>query len=81
MFTCQKGKHVADDDIDLAQIMEFVFDCGKRRKCWFPAMLSKGFYHCVVKSCGLVGKGLTHYQMTNFRLFQTERVCRRQFQI
>ena len=24
---------------------------------------------------------LTHFQMTNFRLFQTERVCRRQFQI
>ena len=24
---------------------------------------------------------LTHYQMTNFRLFQTERVCRQQFQI
>ena len=24
---------------------------------------------------------LTHYQMTNFRLFQTERVCRRKFQI
>ena len=24
---------------------------------------------------------LTHYQATNFRLFQTERVCRRQFQI
>ena len=24
---------------------------------------------------------LTHYQMTNFRLFQTEGVCRRQFQI
>ena len=24
---------------------------------------------------------LTHYQMTNFRLFRTERVCRRQFQI
>ena len=24
---------------------------------------------------------LTHYQRTNFRLFQTERVCRRQFQI
>ena len=23
---------------------------------------------------------LTHYQTTNFRLFQTERVCRRQFQ-
>ena len=24
---------------------------------------------------------LAHYQTTNFRLFQTERVCRRQFQI
>ena len=24
---------------------------------------------------------LTHYQTTNFRLFQTERVCRRLFQI
>ena len=24
---------------------------------------------------------LTHYQTTNIRLFQTERVCRRQFQI
>ena len=24
---------------------------------------------------------LTHYQTTSFRLFQTERVCRRQFQI
>ena len=24
---------------------------------------------------------LTHYQMTNFRFFHTERVCRRQFQI
>ena len=29
----------------------------------------------------LSGKGLTHYQTTNFRLFQTERVHRRQFQI
>ena len=26
-------------------------------------------------------QSLTHYQMTNFRLFQTERICRRQFQI
>ena len=33
-----------------------------------------------LKCCHL-GKQLTHYQMTNFRLFQTERVCRRQFQI
>ena len=29
----------------------------------------------------LFGKELTQHQMTNFKLFQTERVCRRQFQI
>ena len=28
-----------------------------------------------------LGRFLTHYQMTNFRLFQIERVCRPQFQI
>ena len=47
------------------------------------------FTHSVFKSLvmqtrkyqGLFGKGLTHYQMTNFRQFQIERVCRRQFQI
>ena len=27
------------------------------------------------------GKELTHYQTTNFKLFQTERLCRRQFKI
>ena len=30
---------------------------------------------------GICFNSLTHYQTTNFRLFQTERVCRRQFQI
>ena len=30
---------------------------------------------------GRGGPCLTHYQTTNFRLFQTERVCGRQFQI
>ena len=29
----------------------------------------------------MVETTLTHYQTTNFRLFQTERVCRRRFQI
>ena len=33
------------------------------------------------KIFGTVPDQLTHYQMTNFRLFQTERVCRQQFQI
>ena len=28
-----------------------------------------------------ISYSLTHYQATNFRLFQTERVCRSQFQI
>ena len=36
---------------------------------------------CLVKHKGIKSFfGLTHYQTTNFRLFQTERVCRRQFQ-
>ena len=30
---------------------------------------------------GLCSEILTHYQTTNFRLLQTERLCRRQFQI
>ena len=33
------------------------------------------FQSCILKLC------LTHYKTTNFRLFQTERVCRQQFQI
>ena len=33
------------------------------------------------KNLWYTSKGLTHYQTTNFRLFQTERVCRREFQI
>ena len=45
------------------------------------------FSHNVFNSClslmhkneYLWNKGLTHYQTTNFRFFQTERVCRRQF--
>ena len=41
------------------------------------------FLHWTIikKSCPNLCMCLTHYQMTNFRLFQTERVCRRQFQI
>ena len=61
----------------------------------FPTMFSKGFSLRVIKSqdpgTGLNDKQwqkedyfdqlLTLSQTTNFRLFQTERVCRRQFQI
>ena len=40
-------------------------------ECWFS---NKKIDDCMKKL------GLTLYQTTNFRLFQTERVCRRQFQ-
>ena len=39
----------------------------------FKRLVSQG---CLKVS--LCGNGLTHYQTTNFRLFQTERVCRQQ---
>ena len=42
-------------------------------------MFSKGLFIRAVKKSGLCGKGLTHFQTTNFRLFQIERVCRQQF--
>ena len=47
-------------------------------KCWllafspFLTMFSKGFSPRIVKSQGRLVKGLTHYQTTNLRLFQTE---------
>ena len=39
----------------------------------FPSMSFEIYQDCLPY--------LTHYQTTNFRLFQTERVCRRHFQI
>ena len=33
------------------------------------------------KKCFQIPSSLTHYQTKNFRLLQTEKVCRRQFQI
>ena len=52
-------------------------------------MSNFSFSHIVIKRLvmqtrknqGLFGKGLTLSQTTNFRLFQTERACRRQFKI
>ena len=63
---------------------------------WFPCIFSVRAYrgptfvicaiHIVIFCNQAINKmyqskRLTHYQTTNFRLFQTERVCRRQFQI
>ena len=58
----------------------------------FPTVFSKAFVLQTGKNQGLFGKRLnvmmvpkriqsTLSQTTNFRLFQTERLCRRQFQI
>ena len=54
----------------------------------FTQCFQKDLYSRLVRTRACLGKGqvsekggLTHYQTTNFRLFQIERVCRRQFQI
>ena len=86
-----KFKAYADDKINATRSLNFVLGgvkniLGKRRKCWlpafspFPKMFSKALQKVsssrVVK-LGLCGKGLTLFQMKNFRLSKTERVFRR----
>ena len=39
------------------------------------------FSQCFLQNAVLCVNGLTHYQTTNFRLFRTKKVCRRQFHI
>ena len=54
---------------------------GEKRINYFLTRICHSCEH-LNKSAMLCEKScLTHYQTTNFRLFQTERVCRRQFQI
>ena len=59
----------------------------QRRKCWlpafttFPILFSKAFYLRVVKTRDSMVTSLTLSQTRNFRHFQIESVCRRQFQI
>ena len=59
--------------------------CGKRRNgslqaiSLFPTVFSKDFVLQTRKNQGLFRKELTHSQMTNFRLFQTERVAEDNF--
>ena len=62
-------------------------------QCFLPYMVLIFHIKCTLKCClqfVLIwtslkflssGNGLTHYQTTNFRLFQTKKVCRRQFHI
>ena len=47
----------------------------------FPQCFQKAYFPGASKGVIVWEWVLTHYQTTNFRLFQTERVCRRQFQI
>ena len=47
----------------------------RRKVLW---IWSSPKFYCLVKS---EINRINHYQTTNIRLFQTERVCRRQFQI
>ena len=44
-------------------------------------LFSQCFLPLVCQNASLCGNGISHYQVTNFRLLDTERVCRRQFQI
>ena len=55
---------------------------GKKRKMLVTSSFSfcHVFYPLKGNLCHLMCP-LTHYQTTKFRLFHTERVCRRQFQI
>ena len=70
--------------VNLVKLLHFVFErvenSWKRGKLLLPAFLAplaigqRAYVSTLTFS-------LTHYQKTNFRLFQTERVCIRQFQI
>ena len=53
--------------------------------CWDKILLNRSWKMLLSEPLEILimffWMSLTHYQTTNFRLFQTERVCRRQFQI
>ena len=76
-------KAFADNKINATEKLKFIFGrivniMGQRRKCWllafspFPTMFSTHLEK-------FLAFPLTLSQTTDFRLFQTERVCRRQF--
>ena len=63
----------ADDNIDISYNLR----CGEGRKCWLPAF---HLFHNVYEWL-LSFSLLTLSQTTNFRHFQTERVCIQQFYV
>ena len=85
-------KAIAEDKKYLNQILELSFEknkSGNRRKSCPPVVSScsrmylKISFLKMIKTLDGVEKGLTLTlsQTTNFRLFQTKRICRRQFSI
>ena len=83
-----ESKAFADKKLNVADVVICVFvrtvflEKGEKAAFLpFPKMLSNAFSFRIVKNRGLSGKALTHYQTTDFGLFQTDRVCRQQFQI
>ena len=69
--------------VDIYQQKELRFIVNKDETEWlFHSNLTKHLTStlCNVKSSPMK-MALTHYQTTNFRLFQTKRICSGQFQI
>ena len=92
IFIWFRLKAFPDDCINMTQTPHFLARMtesivGKREKAvysyffLFLTLFSKEVLPQCRSKWGLCDKGLTHYQTTNFRLYQTERVSRRQFQI
>ena len=70
-----KANYLYNDFKDLTQMC-----CGKCHSV-VKAKLNVSFVLVICKMLLIWSQPLTHHQTTNFRLFKTERVCRRQFQI
>ena len=68
---------VLEIDAQIGQNQRRKWGCNSLRYCCTLIIISYKQYNIVI----IMTTVLTLYQTTNFRLFQTERVCRRQFQI
>ena len=90
LMKCQKvlqmGKKNSVKKGEIARYEQFLLfpQCFQKQftsNFFFSHSVFKRLFLQTHKKQGLFEKGLTHYQMTNFRLIQTERVCRQQSQI
>ena len=86
-----KLKAFADDKLNVTKMVISVFHRVEKieGKGEIACTSNFSFSHIVFQrllsqmcqKVSLCGNGLTHYQTTNFRVFQSESICRRQFQI